>query len=329
MWMSNAAATIMMLTIVEALMSRLETIKPSEEKEGGTALRAKSGNAGGTRDVEARNGDDVSSNSEELQKLGCGLSLGVAYASSCGGMGTVIGTPTNVVFVGMVADTYGADTTLTFGTWAAYGTPLSLILLLCVWAILCIIFIGPRKFFAWKNPDKSRDAAIQQIVQEEMSTLGPIEWAEGSALGILVAVVLLWVSRKPGVEGWSALVPSGVQENGKPLQLTTDTQAAVLGSILICVWPANNPFRRRQPTEQAIDPLEPVLPWKVAQSRCPWQVLFLIGGGFCLSKMCTVSHVVCSLSLSRGCPRGSVWGNERVCNTNQGSWLVNVRGIVT
>ena len=30
MWMSNAAATIMMLTIVEALMSRLESIKSSE-----------------------------------------------------------------------------------------------------------------------------------------------------------------------------------------------------------------------------------------------------------------------------------------------------------
>ncbi|KAL5965802.1 Protein I'm not dead yet [Taenia solium] len=30
MWMSNAAATIMMLTIVEALMSRLEALKPSE-----------------------------------------------------------------------------------------------------------------------------------------------------------------------------------------------------------------------------------------------------------------------------------------------------------
>ncbi|VDD74713.1 unnamed protein product [Mesocestoides corti] len=83
-----------------------------------------------------------------------------------------------------------------------------------------------RKFFAWKNPDKSRDAAIQQIVQEEMSTLGPIEWAEGSALGILVAVVLLWVSRKPGVEGWSALVPlkqgSRIDETGSSLTCVAD-----------------------------------------------------------------------------------------------------------
>ncbi len=41
---------------------------------------------------------------EDLQKFGAGLSLGIAFASSCGGMGTVIGTPTNVVLFGMVAE---------------------------------------------------------------------------------------------------------------------------------------------------------------------------------------------------------------------------------
>uniref|UniRef100_A0A5K3EMP8 CitMHS domain-containing protein n=1 Tax=Mesocestoides corti TaxID=53468 RepID=A0A5K3EMP8_MESCO len=298
MWMSNAAATIMMLTIVEALMSRLEAIKPAVEE--GIALRTDEEN--GTHDAQAWNTGDSNesvtvvaakdhkgSGSEDLQKLGCGLSLGIAFASSCGGMGTVIGTPTNVVLFGLVTDTYGPETTLSFGTWAAYGIPLSLILLLFVWAILGMIFIGPKKFFACKNPDKSREAAIRQILDEEKRSLGPIEWAEGSAIGILAVIVVLWVTRKPGVDGWAALVPSGFNKDGKSIPLTTDTQAAVLGTILVCAWPANNPFRRRQPTEQDIDPLEPVLPWKVAQSRCPWQVLFLIGGGFCLSRMCTVS----------------------------------------
>uniref|UniRef100_A0A5K3EKZ8 CitMHS domain-containing protein n=1 Tax=Mesocestoides corti TaxID=53468 RepID=A0A5K3EKZ8_MESCO len=226
-------------------------------------------------------------------------------------MGTVIGTPTNVVLFGLVTDTYGPETTLSFGTWAAYGIPLSLILLLFVWAILGMIFIGPKKFFACKNPDKSREAAIRQILDEEKRSLGPIEWAEGSAIGILAVIVVLWVTRKPGVDGWAALVPSGFNKDGKSIPLTTDTQAAVLGTILVCAWPANNPFRRRQPTEQDIDPLEPVLPWKVAQSRCPWQVLFLIGGGFCLSRMCTVSQVVCSLSLA--VVHEAVYGGMSVC----------------
>ncbi|VDM35785.1 unnamed protein product [Hydatigera taeniaeformis] len=226
---------------------------------------------------------------DDFQKLGCCFSLGIAFASSCGGMGTVIGTPTNVVLFGLVSDRYGTDTGLTFGSWAAYGMPLSFILLICVWAILGIIFIGPKKFFACRGRDKSREAAIQQILEEEKKALGPVGWADGSAMGILALVILLWISRKPGVDGWSAIVPFKIGANGKRIELTTDTQPALLGTILVCVWPAYNPFRRRRPDEAPVDPYETVLPWKVAQSRCPWQVLFLIGGGFCLSEICSLS----------------------------------------
>ena len=52
-------------------------------------------------------------------------------------------------------------------------------------------------------------------------------------MGILAFVILLWVSRKPGVEGWSALFLPG---------FVTDTQPAILGTILMCIWPAVNPF---------------------------------------------------------------------------------------
>ncbi|KAH9281804.1 Solute carrier family 13 member 2 [Echinococcus granulosus] len=294
MWMSNAAATIMMLTIVEALMSRLESLKPNVEE--GIALR---NNEENEADGEAWNTGDSNesvtvksgggSDGDDLQKLGCCFSLGIAFASSCGGMGTVIGTPTNVVLFGLVSDRYGFDTGLTFGSWAAYGMPLSLILLICVWVILGVIFIGPKKFFRCRGRDESREAAIRQILEEEKRSLGPVGWADGSAMAILALVILLWISRKPGVDGWSAIVPFKTSPTGKRIELTTDTQPAVLGSILICIWPAYNPFRRRRPDQPPVDALETVLPWKVAQSRCPWQVLLLIGGGFCLSDICNVS----------------------------------------
>ncbi|EUB58910.1 Solute carrier family 13 member [Echinococcus granulosus] len=261
MWMSNTAATIMMLTTVEALMSRLESLKPNVEEDAAPAKKNEAdGEAWNTGDsnesVTVKSGGG--SDGDDLQKLGCCFSLGIAFASSCGGMGTVIGTPTNVVLFGLVSDRYGFDTGLTFGSWAAYGMPLSLILLICVWVILGVIFIGPK-------------------------------WADGSAMAILALVILLWISRKPGVDGWSAIVPFKTSPTGKRIELTTDTQPAVLGSILICIWPAYNPFRRRRPDQPPVDALETVLPWKVAQSRCPWQVLLLIGGGFCLSDICNVS----------------------------------------
>ncbi len=33
---------------------------------------------------------------------------------------------------------------------------------------------------------------------------------------------------------------------------------------------------------------EPLLPWVVAQAKCSWGVIILMGGGFALSKIITV-----------------------------------------
>ncbi|VDK80709.1 unnamed protein product [Dibothriocephalus latus] len=268
MWMSNAAATIMMLTIVEALVSRLEAVKPEEE----VGLTAKSGKAkdGNTQDgawitgdlqssesgvpavqIEGQNATTVdkrSAHNEELRKLASGLSLGIAFASSCGGMGTVIGTPTNVVFYGMVTE----------------------------------------KFFKRRGHDKARDEAFKAILEEEKRSLGPVKWAEGTCMTVLAFVVLLWISREPGAPGWSKFMPK-VMRNGKLTPLVTDTQPAIIGTVLFLVLPAYNPFAKKIRDGTPADPEETVLPWKVAASKCPWSVLILLGGGFALSKICSVS----------------------------------------
>ncbi|KAM7536361.1 hypothetical protein Aperf_G00000086300 [Anoplocephala perfoliata] len=285
MWMSNAAATVMMLTIAEALIEKLESLKPNIEE--GIALR-NDDEHWNTGDSDESPVTKSTQEPDDLAKLGCAFSLGVAFASSCGGMGTVIGTPTNVVLFGLVANRYGSDTGLNFGSWAAYGAPLSFVMIIVTWAILGIIFIGPKKFFQCREKDEAREAAIRQILDDEKRELGPIGWAEGSAMGILLLVIALWVTRKPGVEGWSAITVKKM-EGTKALEYVSDCQPAVLGTILISVWPAFNPFRKRRPDEPQVNRLETVLPWKVASSKCPWTVLFLIGGGFALSDMCSSS----------------------------------------
>nr|VZI38474.1 unnamed protein product [Spirometra erinaceieuropaei] len=312
MWMSNAAATIMMLTIVEALVSRLEAVKPAEtdEEVGLTTAKEHKIQDGNGQDAAWITGDLQSSESvrtgvqsegqnnttvetkgkhnEELRKLAAGLSLGIAFSSSCGGMGTVIGTPTNVVFYGMVTDKYGSSTSLSFGTWAAYAVPVSILCLFFTWLILCLLFIGPKKFFRRRGADRARDEAFKAILEDEKRSLGPVKWAEGTCMAVLAFVVLLWISREPGAPGWSKIMPK-VLRNGKLAPLVTDTQPAILGTVLFMVLPAYNPFAKKKRDGTAADPKESVLPWKVAQSRCPWGVLILIGGGFALSKMCSVS----------------------------------------
>ena len=80
-------------------------------------------------------------------KFGKGLLLGVAYSCSLGGMACLTGTGTNIAFAGFWATTYGDidGGAVTFGRWLAFGLPLSTILILLVWLVLCSCFIGwPR-----------------------------------------------------------------------------------------------------------------------------------------------------------------------------------------
>ena len=62
------------------------------------------------------------------------LMLGVAYAATIGGMGSLIGTPPNAIFAAFVADTYGR--TVGFVEWMAVGLPVALVLLAVTWGML-------------------------------------------------------------------------------------------------------------------------------------------------------------------------------------------------
>ena len=57
-------------------------------------------------------------------KLSIPLLLGIAYASSIGGIGTPIGTPPNLVFREVYATQVGGE--IAFLDWMLWGYPLSL-----------------------------------------------------------------------------------------------------------------------------------------------------------------------------------------------------------
>ncbi len=49
------------------------------------------------------------------------LPMGLAFAASIGGLGTIIGSPTNAIGVALLRDISGIE--ITFATWAAFGVP--------------------------------------------------------------------------------------------------------------------------------------------------------------------------------------------------------------
>jgi sodium-dependent dicarboxylate transporter 2/3/5 len=69
------------------------------------------------------------------------LTLAVLYGANIGGMGSVTGTPTNLVLVGYLQawDVPGADR-ITYLRWLLWGVPLVTLLALLAWGVLCASF---------------------------------------------------------------------------------------------------------------------------------------------------------------------------------------------
>ncbi len=57
----------------------------------------------------------------EQEGLAGALPIGIAFAASIGGLGTIVGSPTNGIAVALIADLTG--TRITFAEWMAYGVP--------------------------------------------------------------------------------------------------------------------------------------------------------------------------------------------------------------
>jgi sodium-dependent dicarboxylate transporter 2/3/5 len=61
--------------------------------------------------------------------------LGMAWGANLGGIGTLIGTPPNLVYAAFREETLGVTTT--FVEWSSIAFPLSLVLLVIAFAVLC------------------------------------------------------------------------------------------------------------------------------------------------------------------------------------------------
>jgi sodium-dependent dicarboxylate transporter 2/3/5 len=149
LWISNTAAAVLMFPIAMAVLKKFE------EQHG--------------------------RKNELLQRFGLALMLGIAYAASIGGIGSKIGTGTNLVFV------KNSPQPIDFLTWAKLGMPVVLISIPLVW--LYLVRVGARV------PDRDFPGGAETI-REECSKLGKMKPGEVAALIAFVSAALLWIFRK-------------------------------------------------------------------------------------------------------------------------------------
>ncbi|MDX1777994.1 MAG: SLC13 family permease, partial [Thermodesulfobacteriota bacterium] len=92
----------------------------------------------------------------QKSKFGTGLMLAIAYAASIGGIGTLIGTPPNVVLAGFAEILLNIN--ITFQDWLIIGLPLVAVLLPLTWWL--VITINPPELTRLSG---SRETAKQKI----------------------------------------------------------------------------------------------------------------------------------------------------------------------
>ena len=200
------------------------------------------------------------------------LLLGIAYACSVGGLGTPVGTPTNLIIIGYLNDSVGMD--ISFGQWVAIGVPV----ILCVvpliwWALTKVIFKVENTEFDEKSG--------REIVQSQLKSLGKISLPEKRTLIVFGVVAFLWCFRN--------LLKDMTLLGVTPFAGLTDHITAIFGVILCFLVPSGSTQEKGTA----------ILDWKTAES-IPWGPLLLFGGGMSIAAAIRTSGLADWVGLQLG-----------------------------
>lgn len=211
------------------------------------------------------------------------LMLGVGYACSIGGLATLIGTPTNAVFLSFVQQKMG--TTVSFSQWFLFGFPFSLTLLFACWGLLLWMFPLKKDDLGVESaqPDDAGSGAksgARAVIRAQLAALGPVSAPERRLMWLFGAVILAWVSGsllwyKP-LNQWIhvALARLPMPEDVEKIPYyCSDTVIAIAGAVGLFLLPAGKSGDRHTP----------LLEWKTAVT-IPWGVIVFFGGGLALAK---------------------------------------------
>ncbi len=219
MWISNTATTAMMLPIGLGILS-FAGLKPGQSR------------------------------------YGVALMLGIAWAASIGGVGTIIGTAPNRIALGILNSTFAGDPAyhrITFLDWMLFGVPYVVLCTPLAWLILLRIH----------RPEIDSIPGGKEKLLEARKELGPLTRGEKETLGVFLLAVLLWVSNP----FWDKLLPTGIANQ---LAWIDEYTIGLVAGVLLFVVPVD--------LRKGIH----LLTWEDAKF-VDWGTLILFGGGIALS----------------------------------------------
>ncbi|MBI1872651.1 MAG: DASS family sodium-coupled anion symporter [Acidobacteria bacterium] len=199
---------------------------------------------------------DSGSRQAATPRFAIAMMLMTSFAASVGGIGTPVGTPPNLIGLGMLERLTG--TRVSFVQWMTLGVPIALAL----FGFLLVYF--------WATC--ARGVAVAEggaeLVREELRKLGPMTRGQRNVLAAFGVTVLLWIA--PGLftiagadqsafaRAYASAMPEGV--------------AAMMGALLLFVLPLDWKARRF------------TLTWEEAV-RIDWGIVLLFGGGIAMGEL--------------------------------------------
>ena len=223
MWISNTATTAMMFPIGLSIVAHMTAGRESERQS---------------------------------REFATAMMLVSAFGASIGGIGTPIGTPPNLIGIGMLQRIAGVD--ISFFRWMTIGVP-----------VVVLLFGFLVAYFYWRTLRHLQlNAGRGEAIRAELERLGPLSRGQRNVLAAFAVTVCLWLF--PGVlaiaglggtafaRGYAAAVPEAI--------------AALAGAVLLFLLPVN--WRARRFT----------LTWEEAV-RIDWGIVLLFGGGLAMGEL--------------------------------------------
>jgi solute carrier family 13 (sodium-dependent dicarboxylate transporter), member 2/3/5 len=226
MWISNTATTAMMFPIGLSIVNHLMRVAPRDE-----------------------------TSRQSVRQFALGLMLLTSFGASVGGMATPVGTPPNLIGIGMLERI--AHVRISFFQWMALGVPIVVLL----FGFLVALFSSTAR--GLRVGEGSGD-----LVREELRRLGPLSPAERNVLVAFGVTVVLWIA--PGlftIGGWDETAFARGYATAMPEGI-----AAMVGAMLLFVLPVD--WRARRFT----------ITWDQAV-RIDWGIVLLYGGGLAIGGL--------------------------------------------
>ncbi|KAJ8728074.1 hypothetical protein PYW08_016459 [Mythimna loreyi] len=267
MWITNTAATTMMTPINFALLKVFED-------QGVIVLY-----------------ETTATGDQYASAITASYFCAATFSATVGGIGTLVGTGTNLVFKGFFQSTYKtAPEYLSFPMFSAFAVPYMIVLEIFLYLYMAIFFFGFLRPGSATAKRATMPVAVQKaaeiVIAADVKKKGSISYWEVMVVILFGGAMISFFCRSPQMfPGWGDRLQAYFAMKPKFIK---DSALAMFVAFMMFLFPRDKSFWANFTVKYREDLPKgrtgSVLNWDILNDKCPYAFSFLLGGGFTLSS---------------------------------------------